>query len=1014
MTENVPISPESLQPGHEADASKSNSEAGLDPGSRPLRISINKNMIDKNDGGDRSLYAEGWENVEFTQAELIAQISAGVAYCSQLSGRRRAANFMGTDVVSVDVDRGMSVQDALSLPIVRDHAAFLYTTVNHTPEAPRFRLVFILPRTIHVADEIRALSRSLALRLGGDMAATDPCRISFGNRSAESSVVGKTLTPSLVRELIDQSINLPDGTSSGESYTSRLTLNSDQPVRRESGSTAAFAQLEHRERVFCPFHDDKTASAFVVRSGNGQKGLHCSACRATYWLSREGEYDFNDFERRARAAATGEISGAFQDVMVTVGTRVTTPSRLLHPLTFIKAPKGTGKTEGLRGVIGHRDKVLLIGHRRLLNRQSARRLGLHSYLDKDSPRPWRNERDERLKKFAVSVDSLHLVPSTMEYDLVIIDESEQVLSHFLSDTIGQDARDDLFIQFGNLLRRAKRIVALDADLGWLTFYTLWQIKFGSDSETHGRPVPSPSEFMAAAPENTLEQFFEQSDRPTSAMRSWLIINESLPGVGRKLEVYASPRHLVGDLMKALEDGKRCLVVSNSKTKIETIATAIRNQMPAIRLLEATSDTSGSNDVQRFIAEPAAEYDNYDVVLASPTMGTGVDITFPENEERVDIVFGFCEANITTHFDFDQQLGRVRHPKAVKVWLSPQIFHYETSEDVVRYEILQKKLIGSRLSGYTPDGRPIHRSGDLLLEMAALSMSQRLASMNKIKANFVRHKEHEGFEIEFISTDDTQAVVGASAYALGSSLREEDYARQLLAASTLTKSSFSRLLDASNRGETISIADRWSIERTFLELFYRARLTEKLTIKDERGKARRKVRLFEEVQKLASTDIQQPDQFSPRDRFLRGPLGDAKALLKVLRMTPIFDGSRFRPDAMIQGADLVDLATFVTREKATLENLLAMEMRADVRRKPVLQLGRFLSLMGLHLVPAGSKKVDGKKLRFYRLDDDALKQITAVVNTRRRESDPWSTLRRIHRWTLTEEDSDDDDDPDWQT
>jgi hypothetical protein len=49
---------------------------------------------------------------------------------------------------------------------------------------------------------------------------------------------------------------------------------------------------------------------------------------------------------------------------------------------------------------------------------------------------------------------------------------EQVLSLFLSDTIDSDARDAIFIDFKTLLQRAKRVIALDADLGWLSFETL--------------------------------------------------------------------------------------------------------------------------------------------------------------------------------------------------------------------------------------------------------------------------------------------------------------------------------------------------------------------------------------------------------------------------------------------------------------------------------------------------------------------------------------------------------------
>jgi hypothetical protein len=60
----------------------------------------------------------------------------------------------------------------------------VYTTASHSAEAHRFRIVFRTPRTITNPHEIRAATRSLALRLNGDPAVIDAARIFFGNRNA--------------------------------------------------------------------------------------------------------------------------------------------------------------------------------------------------------------------------------------------------------------------------------------------------------------------------------------------------------------------------------------------------------------------------------------------------------------------------------------------------------------------------------------------------------------------------------------------------------------------------------------------------------------------------------------------------------------------------------------------------------------------------------------------------------------------------------------------------------------
>jgi hypothetical protein len=72
----------------------------------------------------------------------------------------------------------------------------------------------------------------------------------------------------------------------------------------------------------------------------------------------------------------------------------------------------------------------------------------------------------------------------------------------------------------------------------------------------------------------------------------------------------------------------------------------------------TSDTITKQEVKDFIIQAKKKATDYDVILTSPSLGTGVDISFPEGAQLIDVVFGFFEAQINSHFDFDQQLARV--------------------------------------------------------------------------------------------------------------------------------------------------------------------------------------------------------------------------------------------------------------------------------------------------------------------------------------------------------------------
>ena len=65
---------------------------GLD---RKLKVAINPRLINKNEAGDKTLFTDGWENVELTPDELAAKVQQGIAYCAQMRGPRRASNFLG-------------------------------------------------------------------------------------------------------------------------------------------------------------------------------------------------------------------------------------------------------------------------------------------------------------------------------------------------------------------------------------------------------------------------------------------------------------------------------------------------------------------------------------------------------------------------------------------------------------------------------------------------------------------------------------------------------------------------------------------------------------------------------------------------------------------------------------------------------------------------------------------------------------------------------------------------------
>ena len=159
----------------------------------------------------------------------------------------------------------------------------------------------------------------------------------------------------------------------------------------------------------------------------------------------------------------------------------------LPGITMVKSGKGTGKTEALKALltdiragrylptIERKDRinsVLLVGNRQTLIREAAAKLGMRCYLDPDNT-------DGGMRTLAVCLDSLPKYNESnggrrpKAHDLVIVDESEQVLAHLLSDTIEkrfgiERCFDALMYEVAN----AKAIIALDADLGLVTAHAM--------------------------------------------------------------------------------------------------------------------------------------------------------------------------------------------------------------------------------------------------------------------------------------------------------------------------------------------------------------------------------------------------------------------------------------------------------------------------------------------------------------------------------------------------------------
>jgi hypothetical protein len=944
---------------------------------RKLRLSINRRLVDKAPLSGNA-FTDGFEPHQVDLKGLLGNIViAGYAYSAEFRGPRSNSNFKASDLLSVDVDGGMTLDEAVEDPFVAAYATFIYTTVSHTETHHRFRIGFALERTITDAKEMRAATRSLILKFSSDGSTSDPARIWCGNRQADYLYFDRGIPAAVLDNLIAQGIGANQSDKEKfhrlASNRSKLTIANNQIVKNSKGISGLLNGFARSEPLFCPYHRDTHPSAFVIQNRHGQKGIRCSACVQSFWSTGSHDhYDFYSFEKAASAIKqvpipTTEIDEFFpsQDAAEYLSAAnisfidrdrlkdSSEPFPILPGATFIRSPKGSGKTHLLAELVKEEQgRFLLIGHRRTLIRSMCNWLGLDCYLDEEGEQP-----GGRHDRYGICLDSLMKIKTDKPYDYILIDESEQVLAHFLSSTM-KEKRLAVLRRLMHLVSSANKVVALDADLSW----------------------------------NTFRRICEWRKKPDQVGDNHLIINTFRKERGT-MHMVPTRTQLVGEIHQAVAAGKRCFVTANDRGFVEKLEKSILDKNPETQLVTVTSNTVQRSDdrIQSFVANPKAESTKYQVVLASPSLGTGVDFTFEDESERFDIVFGMFNPLVLTHFDCDQQLARVRSPKAVRVFVSPAKFSFETDLDTVTADALSFEMMGHLIKHYNSHGRveyEDHRDNDPLLRIAASVLSVERASKNDLRNHFVKYVQSQGWKVVTVERNDALYEEGSLAWLAGSELHKEQAVRRLLEAKSLTEDEFDQVTAVIKEDDPIDDALRASYSRSMIERFYRQELTEELIELDDNGKMRKRVRLFEQLvdKRLLEVRLMMAAEWLPGDsrtaQLLRNYTQKEMMILAIMATTPFYSRGEFHLDVECGSDQLGDFVAYMQKHAQAFETQFDKQVRADLDDKPMSQVKSILKMAGLSTVKSRTTSTDGMKTYLYKMNPDSFAKMKGIADIRR--------------------------------
>jgi len=403
-----------------------------------------------------------------------------------------------------------------------------------------------------------------------------------------------------------------------------------------------------REFIFCFDNDPKTKTQDNVRkaianTGHLIKAKGCKVSVMTWSLPFKGIDDL--------IVACGETSldriydnrislDAYQlekhwDLSEYVRLRVNTPNLLDAvkdipdaQLIGIKSPKGSYKTEWLAQMIHaflmSGGKVVVPVHREQLAKELAQRLEID----------YRTEPSETGKIFGYSlcVDSLHphanpgFHAESWEGCWVIIDETDQVAWHALNSSTCTSNRANILESLSELLNVADKIFLTSADLNKACI-------------------------------NWVNEMLENPCIP------FVILNEYQRESIRDCYSYDTPEDCYTILTQNLDAGQKALIHTGgqqdkSKWGTRNLERMLKARYPNKKILriDRKSVAQPGHPAYGCIGNLNAVLANYDIVIMSPVVETGVSITCP----GFDAVYGFASGSQTVDA-VGQSLERYRLP-----------------------------------------------------------------------------------------------------------------------------------------------------------------------------------------------------------------------------------------------------------------------------------------------------------------------------------------------------------------
>ena len=375
---------------------------------------------------------------------------------------------------------------------------------------------------------------------------------------------------------------------------------------------------------------------------------------------------------------------------------------------LLKSAQGTGKTSQIKSYLASIDDkktVLAISHRTSLIEKLSSDFNLFHYQDITQENRISNKELAMRPKLAICVNSLyHMARSSSKYDVVIIDEIEQVLHSIANDETMKNDNIVIYDYLIRLVHNAGTLILSDADIGNKTLALLT----GSELE----------------------------------MPAIELVNTFKPKQGQQVKLLSESAFTAA--MASCTDSDKVFIGSDSKNKVNELVSRFDNKKAFI----LTADTSDKPETQEIIANINERVTDFDLMAFSPSGATGVSID--EGHGFTKAFFHFNGRTLAPN-DCIQMMNRLRG-QGVEIFLYIGSF---TTSFPNTYTKALKQLIEEPTKetalffGYNFQDDIIFTP---LAHLWAHSQAEYNQGRSNFRVNLIEAIKNNGFEVEEIKQD----------------------------------------------------------------------------------------------------------------------------------------------------------------------------------------------------------------------------------------------------------------------